>query len=103
MLEATIDMLPHGDVSRRRGQVVVAIWNDVTGDSSSGNYRFVVSHQFDSVFGMRAAEATGITAPTSRELMDNPAWVWRRGQVKGFRRQRGAAALLAVVLRQAGL
>ena len=103
MLSVDVHLDPLGDVSHRQTLVRVAIWNTGEGTLLSGDYRFAVSHQFDSTYGQRAASITGISEPTAHELIEHRAWQWKTGSVVGFKRQRGAAVLLSKVLQKAGI
>ncbi len=71
MIRVTIELLPGGDVSRRRHLGTIEIANDGTGDEEKGNYAIRLSK-----FG-------------------NPGQTWIHGVVKGFDRiRRGPYDLL---------
>ena len=96
MLRCTIELLPHGDETRKRLIGVVEIANDGTGTPTVGNYRVVLKK----------------TPPFSGALKA----AWRRGLLKGedddaiaarveghHRTQRGSYDLLYRALRACGL
>lgn len=99
MISIDINLDPMGSVAHRESLATIAIWNDVTGDWEVGNYGWAISHQHDSIFGRRAARASGLEVPTAHDLTKSGPWVWKSGAVKGFRRDRGAVALLAQVMK----
>ena len=103
MITVDVSLDPFGSVEDRETLARIVIWNDDTGDPTTGNYKWAVSHQFDSFFGAKAADKSGLDEPGPHDLLDNGPWVWKRGRVEGFRRQRGAVALLAAVLKAARL
>jgi len=103
MISVEINLDPFGDVESRLPLALIAIWNDGTGDIEFGNYKWAVSHQFDSAFGQRAAKKSGIDEPGPHDLTGGGPWVWKKGELTGFKRQAGAAALLGRVLRAARL
>ena len=63
MIRVTIELLPHGEESRKRHLGTVEIANDGTGTAESGNYM------------VRLAK------------MGRPAQTWMRGAVVGFARK----------------
>lgn len=103
MIDVTVSLVPGGVEALAEGIARVVIYNDDTGDSERGNYRWAISHQFNSGFGARAAARTGIEHPTAHDLLEHGAWCWKQGTVVGFKRQRGVVALLAAVMKAAGL
>lgn len=104
MIDVTISLVP-SDGGDRTGLVRVVIWNEgqVTLDGCS-DYQVRVSHQIGSVHGDRAAVEAGMPAPTAAEMLRGGSpWVWKRGRVRGFRRDLGVARLLGVALDACGL
>ena len=78
MIRVTIELLPLGREDIKRHLGTAEIWNDASGDSQTGNYRFKLSK------------------------WGNTKAIWKSGEVKGFPRQaRGAWDLLYLVLREA--
>ena len=77
MIRVTVELVPHGDESRKRHLGTAVIVNDATGTHWTGNYRVVLSK------------------------MGRPDEFWRRGGVEGFPRLRlGAWDLLYRALRE---
>lgn len=75
MIRVTIEMLPHGDESKKRHMGTVDIANDGTGTRESGNYKVRLSR------------------------MDSPSRAWKSGAIKGFNRiTRGPHDLLLLAL-----
>jgi hypothetical protein len=78
MIRVTIELLPLGLEKNKRHLGTAEIWNDVTGDNQTGNYKFKLSKWGD-------VKAT-----------------WKSGEIKGFPRQaRGAWDLLYLCLKSA--
>lgn len=105
MVAVTIDLWTFGFVKDSKSLVVIAICNDGSGNRVEGNYKYCISHQFGTPYAVTAAEKTKIKTPTALDLCDsaNSAWVWKSGRIKNFKRQDGAASLLAAVLKDAKL
>lgn len=103
MISVEVDLIPWGLVESRERLVTIAIWNDASGDKTTGNYVWAISHQHDSTYGKDAAKQTGIEHPEAMDITKPGPWVWKSGRVKGFARHRGAAALLAAVMKAAHL
>lgn len=104
MIDVTVSLVPASGAART-GLVRVLIWNEgqITLDGCS-DYQVLVSHQIGSVHGDRAAATSGVEAPSMPEMVrDGSPWVWRRGRVRGFRRDLGAARLLGAALDACGL
>lgn len=76
MIRVTIELFPHGDETRKRTLGSADIWNDGSGDISTGNYGYRIRGKDGRVF--------------------------RVGTVTGFRRLSASAwQLLALALRDA--
>lgn len=93
MISVEINLQPHGDVSREKTLARIIIWNDLSGSTTFGNYKYVVSHQ-DGYAGQ---------LPDVRALVDDPQLGWKRGAIRNFNRRSGAVKLVAEVLRAARL
>lgn len=85
MIDVAITLDQWGLGTNRKDLVRIAIANDASGDSASGNYNYWISHQ-------------GKTPPPAIDLARGLVRPWKSGNVVGFRRQLGAAKLLAAVL-----
>lgn len=105
MVAVTIDLWPFGYAQESKSLVTIAIWNDGSGDREKGNYKYRISHQLGTFYAVTAAEKTKIENPTALDLCDdvNEPWVWKSGRIENFKRQKGAACLLAAVLKDAKL
>lgn len=105
MVAVTIDLWPFGFADRARSLVAIAIWNTGDGNRVTSNYEYRISHQFDSEYGKAAAEKTKIEKPSAFDLAleENKPWIWKSGRIENFKRQKGAASLLAAVLKNAKL
>lgn len=76
MLIITVELVPHGNLSKKRLLARALIANDGTGDEQTGNYTFNLSKR------------------------GKPYDVWRAGRIEGFPRKRlGPWDLLYRVLR----
>ena len=64
MIRITVELCKYGDTSNPEHLGTMKIWNDLTGDHTTGNYRFSISKK-------------GL-----------PNQIWKTGEVKGFKRLR---------------
>jgi hypothetical protein len=55
MIRITIEMLPHGDESRKRHMGTMEIANDATGTGTAGNYRVRLSNPRSSLISARSS------------------------------------------------
>ncbi len=93
MIVTNIELWPHGDEARGTVLVQVVIAN-VGGNAEVGDYSYAVSHQFGTRYAIGYVD---------EHLLLNGVGAWKRGSIKNFRRQLGAAKLLAAVLKDARL
>ena len=105
MIAVQIDMDVHGKSENIFGLCSIAIWNIGLNSDGTGNYKYAISHQFNSVYGEKAAEKTGIKSPTAKQLVldEYGPWVWKQGILKNFKRSDGVAKLLSKCLKDAKL
>jgi hypothetical protein len=53
MVAVTIDLWPFGYAQEAKSLVVIAIWNDGSGDRIEGNYQYRISHQFGTLYALK--------------------------------------------------
>ena len=92
MIAVTIEIDVLGLGTNVKPLVVIAIANDGTGTPERGNYYYRISHQD----GYR-----GHALPKPIDLLRDDKLPWKKGEIRNFRRQSGAAALLARVMKDA--
>lgn len=88
MIVVRIELWPGGDKTRKQDLATVVISNDGSGTDRVANYKAVVSHQAGTQYAGSLDPAELITG----------ARAWKRGQLVGFRRDRGAVMLLKAAL-----
>lgn len=94
MIDVIINLDAFGLGERIKPLCRIVIFNDATGDSTTGNYKVLVSHQ---------AGYKGHEIPSAHSLCRAPETAWKRGEVKNFKRELGAAHLLGRALQAVGL
>ncbi len=92
MIMVRIEMWPQGDPNKKRDLAAITIAN-VGGDARIADYEYQISHQIDSEYGGAWVD--------HRAFAFEGRGVWKRGNVRGFVRARGAVALLTHVLKAA--
>lgn len=77
MIRITVELIPFG-IGKISKSATAYIWNDGTGDMSTGNYKYALS-----TFGKKQR-------------------IWKHGEIKGFKRLKfGVWDLLYLVLKKA--